>query len=364
MQEPRKIVLILGNGFDLDLGLKTSYKDFWESEFCPKDYPAPLIRHLNQRWKDGLDAVKWYDLENELLEYAVNGDKSDVVTEEERVYIKKHSDYELNNKYRFLGTDDTFKSLADKGYLSGEEVCRIGERAVISVSVPYREEISRSAIWRDRRAFQLIKDGLCKYLEALRYDNLVEDSFAHEVLSLMGFARSEGHFVKIYSFNYTRATLEDYKDINIVVDYVHGKSSSSVIIGAGDTLEISPDYDYLMKSFDPAFSPPPLVKSLNEADMIIIFGHSIGENDRQYFKSFFKRQTDYLTAHNKSIVFFTRDNDSMIEVKRAVLKMTDGNLSALYGLNNVQIIKTEGTEENKQAFFTFHNWFLANVTNQ
>ncbi len=34
MSEPRKIVLILGNGFDLDLGLKTSYKDFWESEFC------------------------------------------------------------------------------------------------------------------------------------------------------------------------------------------------------------------------------------------------------------------------------------------------------------------------------------------
>lgn len=48
MAEPRKIVLILGNGFDLDLGLKTSYKDFWESDYCPKKYPAPLIRHLKQ----------------------------------------------------------------------------------------------------------------------------------------------------------------------------------------------------------------------------------------------------------------------------------------------------------------------------
>ena len=63
----RNIVVILGNGFDLDLGLKTSYKDFWESEFCPLFYPAPLIYHLNQRWPDNLDAVKWYDLENELL---------------------------------------------------------------------------------------------------------------------------------------------------------------------------------------------------------------------------------------------------------------------------------------------------------
>ncbi|MBP5517465.1 MAG: hypothetical protein J6X91_02220 [Bacteroidales bacterium] len=50
MSESRKIVLVIGNGFDLDLGLKTSYKDFWESEFCPKDYPSPLIRHLNSQW--------------------------------------------------------------------------------------------------------------------------------------------------------------------------------------------------------------------------------------------------------------------------------------------------------------------------
>ena len=86
MAEPRKIVLILGNGFDLDLGLKTSYKDFWESEFCPKDYPAPLIHHLNQRWPDNLDAVKWYDLENELLNYYKGlhnlKDGEDILTED------------------------------------------------------------------------------------------------------------------------------------------------------------------------------------------------------------------------------------------------------------------------------------------
>lgn len=72
MVEPRKIVLILGNGFDLDLGRETSYKDFWKSEFCPTNYPAPLIHHLNQRWENNLDAVKWYDLENELLAYYKN----------------------------------------------------------------------------------------------------------------------------------------------------------------------------------------------------------------------------------------------------------------------------------------------------
>ena len=65
----RSVVLILGNGFDLDLGFRTSYKDFYESQYCPKAYPAPLIAHLNKKWPGGLDQVRWYDLENELLNY-------------------------------------------------------------------------------------------------------------------------------------------------------------------------------------------------------------------------------------------------------------------------------------------------------
>ncbi|MBR6844887.1 MAG: hypothetical protein IKM79_07315 [Bacteroidales bacterium] len=33
-------VLIIGNGFDLYLGLKTSYSDFAKSDFWPKNNPA------------------------------------------------------------------------------------------------------------------------------------------------------------------------------------------------------------------------------------------------------------------------------------------------------------------------------------
>ena len=92
MEEPRRIVLVLGNGFDLDLGLKTLYKDFWDSKFCPKDYPAPLIFHLNNHWPDNQEAVKWYDLENELYYYAKKlisaGPRKDIITESERKFLE------------------------------------------------------------------------------------------------------------------------------------------------------------------------------------------------------------------------------------------------------------------------------------
>ena len=84
----KRKVLVLGNGFDLDLGRKTSYKDFYESDFCPKNYPAPLIWHLNEKWIDSLDNVKWYDLENEFgnyyyLKIQPNNGPQDIITDEE-----------------------------------------------------------------------------------------------------------------------------------------------------------------------------------------------------------------------------------------------------------------------------------------
>ena len=65
-------ILILGNGFDLDLGRQTLYKDFYESEFCPKDYPAPIIKHLNEKWTDNLESVKWYSQVNLASSFILN----------------------------------------------------------------------------------------------------------------------------------------------------------------------------------------------------------------------------------------------------------------------------------------------------
>ena len=97
----KKKVLIIGNGFDLNLGRKTSYKDFYESKFCPRDYPAPLIYHLNTKWDNNLDEVKWYDLENELEKYCINihnnGDKIQDIYQPSDIELLKTIN-ESNNK--------------------------------------------------------------------------------------------------------------------------------------------------------------------------------------------------------------------------------------------------------------------------
>jgi len=349
MPEPRKIVLVLGNGFDLDLGLKTSYKDFWESEYCPKNYPAPLIRHLNQRWKDDLDAVKWYDLENELLEYAIHGDKSDVVSKEEREYLKNNSDYQLNIKAVYGPRDDIYQILVEKSIIKLEN-----NLLVIRAVVPYKEDFRLTVIERDKKAFLLIKKGLCEYLTTVALAQKASNTIAFQVLSVMDEYAKEGNIVNIYSFNYTPMELNGSELDSTRVHYVHGRCrDGKVIIGTRDDERISEEYDFLQKSFDDSFNPPAIVSDLQEADDIVFFGHSIGENDKQYFKALFKHQTDYANKHSKDITIFTRDRTSEIQIKRSLQRMTDSNLSTLFSRNNLQIIKTGELEDDGEKLFSF-----------
>ena len=54
-----KIVLIIGNGFDLDLGLKTSYRDFIASKALEKYRSNPVIQELIKR----THIERWIDIE-------------------------------------------------------------------------------------------------------------------------------------------------------------------------------------------------------------------------------------------------------------------------------------------------------------
>ena len=160
--------------------------------------------------------------------------------------------------------------------------------------------------------------------------------------------------MNLYTFNYTRVQLHGKEPDFMQVHYLHGKcDDGKIIIGTRDDQCLNENYDFLQKSFDPAFNPPALVEDLKEADEIVIFGHSIGENDRQYFKAFFKQQTEYSHPKRKDIIIFTLNDHSEIQIKRALERMTDWNLSTLYGQNNIHIIKTGNLQEDRQLLFDF-----------
>ena len=63
----QKGLLILGNGFDMNLHRKITYSDFYKSEFWPReaDTQSPLSDFLENR----LERDYWYNLEAALSDY-------------------------------------------------------------------------------------------------------------------------------------------------------------------------------------------------------------------------------------------------------------------------------------------------------
>lgn len=76
-----KHIYVIGNGFDIDLGWRTSYKDFYNSKiecwrrsyFKDDELMYYVMEHAGENW---------YDLEKTLYDYCLDKSKSGFVTQD------------------------------------------------------------------------------------------------------------------------------------------------------------------------------------------------------------------------------------------------------------------------------------------
>jgi len=95
-------IIIIGNGFDLSLGLKTSYKDFIKSDYFTslRNQDNSLAIYLNKKQ----EINNWVDIEKELTEYSnqIQDDKSKVKNDFKELknalmdYLKEAQEKEIN----------------------------------------------------------------------------------------------------------------------------------------------------------------------------------------------------------------------------------------------------------------------------
>ena len=112
-------VFIIGNGFDLDLGMHTRYSDFAKSDKWPS-HKYPPIRSLASFLKSKAKIEKWFDLEKELLSYAV---KNEVIVSHTRGYNSLVED----DKSFYLGLVESLIA-----YLKEEEARPLNKDSVAS----------------------------------------------------------------------------------------------------------------------------------------------------------------------------------------------------------------------------------------
>ncbi len=282
-----KNIFIIGNGFDLDLGWKTRFSDFAKSNFWPNSNNfsiSDLQRHLEE--KKGTE--RWFDLENELLNYAD---------------IKNQQD-------------------GDTRYIFGG----------------YQHDII---------FYRSLHTALTEYLKEQEKLSINKNSTAAKILKAI---KENGYFSSIYTFNYTdlnaiskRLNVSD----NIQHRHIHGKlSDDSIIIGVDQT-PLMKGYDEFHKTMSEHYRSNNMSEDLKTSDEVVFFGISFGKIDYSYFDIFFQSQADRSPKMSrKHITIFTYDENSRKDI---LLKLTEMgiNLQHLYSQCDFQIIRTAEPKDQK-----------------
>ena len=287
-----KKTLFLGNGFDLALGLKTKYTNFFNDvtvfPFADKymfdDSPyKSLIAWLKERSHEN-----WFDIEQEILNYA----------EFQKQELEK---------------ENAKTSKVIKGKFGG---------SVTTKNTP--EPFSEEQLESDRKGFEWICDALKKYVseQVAKYKYAFTDDKYHADTILGKLDK----FTDIFTFNYTnpyelakgKERVTPYtKSDGDNLHYVHGsvKENDKTILGITGG-KILTEYSFLYKNESDMYEPSGIQDALSESDVVVFFGHSlVGRIDYQYFKNFFEGTAYQHESQPKKIYILTDTNNSVSSIK-------------------------------------------------
>ncbi|MCR5043795.1 MAG: bacteriophage abortive infection AbiH family protein [Bacteroidaceae bacterium] len=288
-------VIVLGNGFDLDLGWDTSYKSFYDKHDGWKlhmtsedDLFQYVIKHT---------PGNWFDFERTLHEYALH---------------RAEEPFPIDDAYKIARDIQDYKSF--KAQLM----------AFISDAI-------KSPINKDSYAYRLLE----AYVKVKMNRN--SDKFFP---------------IRLFSYNYTPLLDVIHQiDNNAKVSYtpVHGRTvDQSIIFGFHDDPNILKEYRSIQKSMDENYKSSDIVTASLQANTIIFFGLSLGYIDGVYFKNLFTQISNLTNPQmiNKRIVFITLNNESGNDIKNNLLDMGI-NLQLLYNSNRINFIFTDNSQKAK-----------------
>ena len=254
------VVLIIGNGFDLDLGLKSSYEDFAASKEW-KDlvngYKPFLMDETSQKKSlllqiySASTASQWFDIEEEIHKF-----------------INEHFD------------------------LTEEDVRHI------------------------KSEFEGIKKALHNYIKRCASEFQIESQkVSNRLLFTLKDYNSHCN-VDIFSFNYTDP--DDLFKSNIVIgaNHIHGSIKDNDIVLGCDIQEgekVNRDLSFMYK-YNMLKKANHMVRYMINADEVIIFGHSINETDFCYFREYLKEASSS-SKKTSRLTIFTLNEQSERDIK-------------------------------------------------
>ena len=313
-------LLILGNGFDLNLGFKTSYRDFVENKNRLEEGRFPFVKrdknchYLGQFLLRCTQIKKWYDLENALAEYG----RTDPAKEYARI---------LNDISSFW----------------------LGSFFSVSPSFMAKQFDKEKRVQLDKSEYALLVERLKLYLDSIDLSAPDMSSVAARVFREIS---DDMLPPTVYSFNYTDlVSIGEAMGLHVNSPvYVHGSlKDDNIILGVGDYAELRPSAHYLYKTSNEKYCSTNLFDALDTADEVYIFGLSLSQVDYPYFEDFFRKiASGGYGEQKKYIRIFTFDDHSRSDIMINLRKMNKGMIK-LRGYSDLDIIRTKDNVDEEKV---------------
>lgn len=305
-----KTLLIIGNGFDLDLNLNTSYANFLNSSFFKNNETKTFSK------------------------YALELSNSDI-----NIFSYLRFKTEING---WIDVENELANLASR---------KVRENFG-------RDEVLAVVSEKEKQTFQQLRIALCDYLKSISYNEVKTDSYGLQILRLLNNSDSNS---EIITFNYTDinklAPIWGDRNIVIPVTYMHGSLESrktknddtSIILGFQDNIDIDDSYCFMIKSHSPYYRSHNLKSKLNQADEVIFFGHSLGSTDYPYFEDFFRKQCAVKPDNEKiKVRIFTKDEESRQNILIQLRNMNEKHTQMLYEYCDFAIYRTDAHQDDEK----------------
>lgn len=320
-----KILYLIGNGFDLAQGLSTRYSDFYESRVLKAVFNPGILKNLQGSIKS--DVASWADMEKRLGEFTSEmGGLQDV----DDVY-----DY-LRRELRSYLASQQVKVFADDASVASSRKLLLSPEAKL---LPESADAVRTYI---KTAVTNTKSCDIDVI-SFNYTDVFERAFAYK-----------GKPIALGKEGDVQVNLKS-------VHKLHGALNKEMVMGVADAAQITNKsiasdidaLDVLVKPRTTALRRDFVTRRCEElikrADIIVMFGLSIGETDRNWWKLI----TDRLQTNGAvRLIIYGHLQDSNLLTDYPRLAREERKLyKKLYACNGVTDLKYNRL--NQQIFVSF-----------
>lgn len=313
-QNRRNRVLILGNGFDLDFGFQTTYHNFCDPFFKSKELEvcnnSPLYNFLKNKYDENKNK-EWYDLETEIREYVTR-----ILNKEEEFSEVEDRQFMAVLRHNLGITFNIFAHITPVQQTEGHVIKNQSED-------PTLINPQQFVLYKNCFAYKICKDFIdnpstidkiisFNYTPLVNYiQNIVAETVKYDIEAFnkkMKELDLENRFTPVHISH--SGCLSPNENLG---KYSISDSLPLGICGIDDNIKLPENMKFFQKSgqFDEISVREDVINYINNADDLIIFGHSLGLCDSDYFKDLFcKLFSEY--SENKRVTIVTFDNKKPI----------------------------------------------------